>query len=95
MITGIRMLKIFRMRQSNKTKLSNCVRKSSSIVLQELGDVKSVVEFANILNYKSPLDASIDSKNIAGNLPQSLCDEISDRAAVSSECNASEAVPSS
>ena len=67
----------------------------SSELLPEFGEVQSVDEFANILNSESPEDASIDHRNIANELLQSLYDEGSDSEAVTSEENDLQTVPSS
>ena len=67
----------------------------SNELLPELGEVRSVDEFANILNSKSPEDAIINNKNIADNLLKSLYGERRDTAAVSNEESNLETIPSS
>ena len=103
----MKMKKICQMRQSNKTKLSNCmsdifvismfskVQLQSNKLLSDLREVRSVDEFANILNSESPEDASIYCRNIANNLIQSLYDERGDRVIVSDEESSLQTVPSS
>ena len=71
------------------------VQSQSNELLPEVGEVQSVDEFANILNSESSEDASIDRRNIADNLLQSLYDERSDSEAVTREENDLQTVPSS
>ena len=65
----------------------------SNELLPELGDVRNIVEFANILNSESPGDSTIDLRNISDNLLQSSYDEISGSATFSSDENALQTVP--
>ena len=47
----------------------------SNELLPDLGEVRRVDEFANILNYESSEDASMNRRSIAENLLQSLYDK--------------------
>ena len=69
------------------------VQVQSNELLPDLGEVNSVDEFANILNSKSPEDASMDRRNIADDLLQSLYDERSDTAASFKEESELQTVP--
>ena len=61
------------------------VQLHSNELLPDLGEVRSVNEFAPILNSESPEYASLDRSNIAHNLLQSVYDERHGNAVVSDE----------